>query len=154
MEQKTFEDNSAFRFGTVVLATWTISTVLILSGAWVVSKVTSNKSEPTYTNLITESYYKVMTANVNPDHTGQAVINLDNFKVPVKFSFENTVQHSGPITEPLINIKSLEIGPITDMSGKHHYRDFTNYQDHKGINAALVAHIKKKSTFGGCLNDY
>jgi hypothetical protein len=43
----------------------------------------------------------------------------------------------------VIDIHRLEIGVITDVSGKHQYRDFTNDLDHQGINTALVSYTSK-----------
>ena len=64
--------------------------------------------------------------------TGDALVKLEGFNIPVKFEFS---------TEPKIEITNLEIGSITTVYDKP-FNDFTTREDHKAINAALVAYIK------------
>ena len=74
-----------------------------------------------------------MGAHLSPK-ASDALIKLGGFYIPVKFSYDS---------EPKVEITSLEIGAITDVNGKG-YNDFTNYEDHKAINTALVTYINKR----------
>lgn len=65
-------------------------------------------------------------------NSGEALVKLEGFNIPVKFDFA---------TDPEIEITNLEIGAITTVYDKP-FNDFTTREDHKAINAALVAYIK------------
>lgn len=102
-----------------------------------------------HSEQVTKSSYEVMTAQLTSDITGEAVIDLDNFRVPVKFVFNSSVKQIGDLTDTEITIENLEIGVITDITGTHQYSDFTNWRDHKAINTALIAYIKKNKLLEG-----
>ncbi|MCU4397794.1 hypothetical protein [Acinetobacter junii] len=146
MEQNTIQSNSALPFGKVVLGTWAASSLLIFGIAWAVSSCdyqTAHSSQPSYAN-VAPSYYGIMTLKLTSDITGEAVINLDGFRVPVKFVFDKHPDSYGvPGSEfTAVDIINLEIGQITDANGNN-YKDFTIYDDHRNINAQLAAYIEK-----------
>lgn len=146
MEQNTIQSNSALHFGKVVFASWTAASLLVVGIAWAVSSCgyqTAHSSQPSIAN-ITPSYYGVMTLKLTSDITGEAVINLDGFRVPVKFVFDTHPDSYGvPGSEfTAVEIINLEIGQITDANGNN-YKDFTIYDDHRNINAQLAAYIEK-----------
>ncbi|WP_212388440.1 hypothetical protein [Acinetobacter junii] len=146
MEQNTIQSNSALPFGKVVLGTWAASSLLIFGIASAVSSCdyqTAHSSQPSIAN-VTPSYYGVMTLKLTSDITGEAVINLDGFRVPVKFVFDKHPDSYGvPGSEfTAVDIIKLEIGQITDFKGNK-YRDFTIFDDHRNINAQLAAYIEK-----------
>lgn len=146
MEQNTIQSNSALPFGKVVLGTWAASSLLIFGIVSAVSSCdyqTAHSSQPSYTN-VAPSYYGIMTLKLTSDITGEAVINLDGFRVPVKFVFDTHSDSYGvPGSEfTAVEIINLEIGQITDANGNN-YKDFTIYDDHRNINAQLAAYIEK-----------
>lgn len=146
MEQNTIQSNSALHFGKVVFASWTAASLLVVGIAWAVSSCgyqTAHSSQPSIAN-VTPSYYGVMTLKLTSDITGEAVINLDGFRVPVKFVFDTHPDSYGvPGSEfTAVDIIKLEIGQITDFKGNK-YRDFTIFDDHRNINAQLAAYIEK-----------
>lgn len=151
MEQNTIQSNSAFQFGKVVLGTWATASLLIVVIAWAVSSCdyqTAHSSQPSIAHVTPSyygpSYYGVMTLKLTSDITGEAVINLDGFRVPVKFVFDTHPDSYGvPGSEfTAVEIINLEIGQITDANGNN-YKDFTIYDDHRNINAQLAAYIEK-----------
>lgn len=146
MEQNTIQSNSALPFGRVVIGTWAASSLLIFGIASAVSSCdyqTAHSSQPSIVN-VNPSYYGVMTLKLTSDITGEAVINLDGFRVPVKFVFDTHPDSYGvPGSEfTAVEIINLEIGQITDANGNN-YKDFTIYDDHRNINAQLAAYIEQ-----------
>lgn len=146
MEQNTIQSNSALPFGKVVLGTWTTASLLVIGIAWAVSSCdyqTAHSSQPSIAN-VTPSYYGITALKLTSDITGEAVINLDGFRIPVKFVFDTHPDSYGvPGSEfTAVEIINLEIGQITDANGNN-YKDFTIYDDHRNINAQLAAYIER-----------
>lgn len=136
MEQSSLFNNPAYRFTAGAIGTWIVITIaLFLALVAYNSKASANaKPAPIPTNqYVFVSEFEVMGARLSPK-SSDAMIKLGGFYIPVKFSFDQ---------EPKVEITNLEIGEITDVNGKG-YNDFTNYQDHKAINSALVAYINKR----------
>lgn len=159
MEQKAVLDNppvSTLPFWKVLTGTMVIASGLIFGSAAALEKYDrykASKAMPVYnqhSEQVTKSSYEVMTAQLTSDITGEAVIDLDNFRVPVKFVFNSSVKQIGDLTDTEITIENLEIGVITDIAtGKNKFSDFTNWRDHKAINTALIAYIKKHHLLEG-----
>ncbi|ENX57621.1 MULTISPECIES: hypothetical protein [Acinetobacter] len=158
MEQNATLDNppeTTLPFWKVLTGTMLIASGLIFGVASALDKYDHFKAEqakPIYSQYaaeLTKSSYEVMAAHLSSDITGEAVIDMDNFKVPVKFVFNSKIQYSGVVAEPVIDIQILEIGVITNMAGTNEFSDFTNFEDHKAINAAIVAYIKKHNLLEG-----
>lgn len=159
MEQKALDDKPARAFANALIAwfkcafvaiiAWVIILLLVFLWAWGIEKVKASKTvtPPVYIepNLATQNYYQVATANLTSNITGEAVISMDRFIVPAKFVYDTSIQNG----ETVIDIHNLEIGVITDITGTHQYSDFTNWQDHKAINTALIAYIKKNKLLEG-----
>ncbi|ENW95749.1 hypothetical protein [Acinetobacter sp. NIPH 298] len=146
MEQKTIQSNSALHFGKAVFATWTAASISVIAIAAAVSSCdyqAAHSSTVTYAN-VQPSSYGVMTLNITSDNSGEAVINLDGFRVPVKFLFDKHPDSYGvPGSEfTAVDITNLEIGQITDANGNN-YKDFTIFDDHLNINAQIAAYIEK-----------
>lgn len=146
MEQKTIQSNSAFQFGKVVFSTWAVTSITLFGIATAITSCDYNlahSSTAPYAN-VTSSSYGVMSLQLTSDITGEAVINIDGFNVPVKFVFDKHKDSYGvPGSEfTAIEITNLEIGQITDSNGNN-YKDFTIFDDHRNINAQLAAYIEK-----------
>lgn len=146
MEQNTINHNSSFAFGKVVLTTWATASIAIIAITVGVSscEYQTAQSATTFTPNVQPSYYGIMALRITSDTTGEAVINLDNFRVPVSFVFDKHKDSYGVAGSEFtaVEITDLEVGQITDLNGNK-YRDFTNFDDHRNINAQLAAYIEK-----------
>ncbi|ENX02580.1 hypothetical protein F900_01026 [Acinetobacter modestus] len=148
MELKTIDDNtSVLKVVSVVLLTWLFAALFIFCWYWAINKVqASDTITPILEQqVITQDYYQVATTKLTSNITGDAIVSMGSFIVPVKFTFDTSIEHD----ESVIEINNLEIGVITDITGKHKYNDFTINLDHQGINAALVSYIKKHNLTEG-----
>lgn len=136
MGQSSLLNNPAFRFTAGAIVTWIVITIALFLALVAYNNKASASAKPTpipANQFEFVSEFEVMGAHLSPK-SSDALIKLGGFYIPVKFTFD---------TEPKVEITNLEVGEITDLNGKG-YNDFTNYQDHKAINAALVAYINKR----------
>jgi len=135
MEQTSIFGNPAYRFGAGVLAIWLVISLFIVGVFYLIWTSSSSNSSLPSANTTTYSYENEFSvaAGVIHQNTGEALVKLEGFNIPVKFKFN---------TDPTIEITDLEIGEITSVYGKS-FNDFTTRQDHRSINAALVAYIKQ-----------
>jgi hypothetical protein len=90
------------------------------------------------------SYYGVQTAEITGKTSGIAVIKLDGFRVNVSFDFETHPDSYGVQGSEFtaVDVTQLTINEITDINGKS-YSDFTDYNDHRNINALLKGFIER-----------
>ncbi|WP_151799106.1 hypothetical protein [Acinetobacter calcoaceticus] len=90
------------------------------------------------------SDYGVQTAKITGKTSGVAVIKLDDFRVNVSFDFETHPDSYGVQGSEFtaVDITQLTINEITNINGKS-YRDFTDYNDHRNINALLKGFIER-----------
>lgn len=97
-----------------------------------------------FTPQIQPSSYGVQTAQITGKTSGIGVIKLDGFRVNVSFDFEVHPDSYGvPGSEfTAVDITQLTINEIKDVNGKS-YSDFTDYNDHRNINALLKGFIEK-----------
>ena len=95
-----------------------------------------NKTAPAYT--------AVAALALTSANTGTAVIRLDGFTLDVSFDFEKVDDSYGvPGSEfTTAEITRLNVDKVLDDSG-YPVRDFTDFADHRNINAMLVAHMLK-----------
>ena len=145
MEQKTIEGNSALHFAKVVFASWATASIALVAVMATVSSCDYQAARSSATTQqVLHSYYGVMALKLTSENSGEAVINLDGFRVPVKFVFDKHPDSYGvPGSEfTAVDITNLEIGQITDANGNN-YKDFTIFDDHRNINAQLAAYIEK-----------
>ncbi|ENX00921.1 hypothetical protein F900_01905 [Acinetobacter modestus] len=136
MKQSSLLNNPAFRFTAGAIGTWIVITISLFLALVAYNNKASASAKPApipANQFEFVSEFEVMGAHLSPK-SSDAMIKLGGFYIPVKFTFD---------TEPKVEITSLEIGEITDING-HGYNDFTIHQDHKAINAALVAYINKR----------
>ncbi|WGM23783.1 hypothetical protein [Acinetobacter pittii] len=98
----------------------------------------------TFTPQTQPSSYGVQTAKITGKTSGIAVIKLDGFRVNVSFDFETHPDSYGvPGSEfTAVDVTQLTINEITDVNGKS-YNDFTDYNDHRNINAILKGFIER-----------
>ncbi len=136
MEQSSLLNNPAFRFTAGAIGTWIVITIALFLALVAYNNKASATAKPApipANQYVYVSEFEVLGAHLSPK-SSDAMIKLGGFYIPVKFTFD---------LEPKVEITSLEIGEITDVNGKG-YNDFTNNQDHKAINSALVAYINKR----------
>ncbi|WP_391485617.1 hypothetical protein [Acinetobacter pittii] len=90
------------------------------------------------------SSYGVQSAKITDETSGIAVIKLDGFRVTVSFDFEAHPDSYGVQGSEFtaVDITQLTIKEITDVNGKS-YSDFTDFNDHRNINALLKGFIEK-----------
>ncbi len=90
------------------------------------------------------SDYGVQTAKITGKTSGVAVIKLDDFRVNVSFDFETHPDSYGVQGSEFtaVDVTQLTINEITDVNGKS-YSDFTDYNDHRNINALLKGFIER-----------
>lgn len=90
------------------------------------------------------SSYGVQTAKITGKTSGVAVIKLDGFRVNVSFDFEAHPDSYGVQGSEFtaVDVTQLTINEITDVNGKS-YSDFTDYNDHRNINALLKGFIER-----------
>lgn len=103
---------------------------------------------PAQHNSIPE-FTAVAAMDISDDHSGTAVIRLDNFTLDVSFDFEQFEDSYGvPGSEfETAEITQLSIEHITDEYGNP-FPDFTDYNDHRNINEMLVQHMIKNRLLG------
>ncbi|NNP68931.1 hypothetical protein [Acinetobacter sp. Ac_5812] len=136
MEQTTILSNPAVRFGAGAIGVWVLMSLLIaaiFAAIWHNINAPLQNLPPTKEERYSFQNEFFVSAGAIHKNSGEALVKLEGFNIPVKFDFE---------TDPKIEITNLEIGQITTVYGKD-FNDFTNWEDHKAINAALVAYIKK-----------
>ncbi|MFA3055848.1 hypothetical protein [Acinetobacter pittii] len=106
------------------------------------SSLTSNAYN--FTPQTQPSNYGVQTAKITGKTSGIAVIKLDGFRLNVSFDFEAHPDSYGvPGSEfTAVDVTQLTINEIIDVNGKS-YNDFTDYNDHRNINALLKGFIEK-----------
>lgn len=90
------------------------------------------------------SSYGVQSAKITDKTSGIAVIKLDGFRVTVSFDFEAHPDSYGVQGSEFtaVDITQLTIKEITDVNGNS-YSDFTDFNDHRNINALLKGFIEK-----------
>lgn len=139
MEQTTILSNPAVRFGAGAIGIWFLMSLfiaLIFAAIWHNINISSSKPATKVPSVSATQQFEnefSVAAGAIHQNSGEALVKLEGFNIPVKFDFT---------TDPKIEITNLEIGQITTVYGKE-FNDFTDWKDHKAINAALVAYIKK-----------
>lgn len=92
-----------------------------------------------------QSEYGIVSLKMLDDVRGEAILNLDGFRLEIT-SFE-VVAHPDDYGVPgseFTNVEVIELGEIKvfDANGNP-YNDFTDYQDHREINAMIAGYIMK-----------
>ena len=118
------------------------SSALTLAALALIAKPEATEYKPSFSHA-QPSEYGVQTLKLD-GLTGVAVVKLDGFRVQVSFDFE---AHNDSYGVPgsdftAVEITNLAVDKITDANGNP-YNDFTDYQDHREINAMIAGHIMK-----------
>jgi len=92
-----------------------------------------------------QSEYGIVSLKMLDDVRGEAILNLDGFRLEIT-SFE-VAAHPDDYGVPgseFTNVEVIELGEIKvfDANGNP-YNDFTDYQDHREINAMIAGYIMK-----------
>ena len=126
---------------TLVAATVTIGALAFAYKPHAANTQVLHKSIPEFTT--------VAAMDISGEHSGTAVIRLDNLTLDVSFDFEPFEDSYGvPGSEfETAEITQLSIEHITDEYGNP-FPDFTDYNDHRNINEMLVQHMIKNRLLG------
>ncbi|MEO3355902.1 hypothetical protein ACPC5U_12845 [Acinetobacter haemolyticus] len=144
MEQNVLNHNSSNTLGKSLLVSCaaTITGFGIFTGAYAL--VTKPVESPIYSYANTQSTYGLLAVQITSESTGQAVFNLDGFRVFTSFDFEQIIESNGAIGGDLetIFIKSLAVDQVFDANGNN-YKDFINADDIRNMISIVSAHIAK-----------
>ena len=151
MEQNVLNHNRGYAIGKSLLKNCTAAAigVGVLTGAYaLVTKPL--EITPSYNYANTQSTYGVLAVQITSATTGQAVVNLDGFRVYTSFDFELVEEWNGAIggEQPTIHITNLAVDQIfTPNDGN--YGDFTNADDIRNMISIITAHIEKNKMVRG-----
>lgn len=150
MEQNVLNHNRGFTFGKSMLVScvFSVATLAFLAGAYdLVTKPPA--TAPALTSAKTKSVYGLLAVKITSENTGEAVINLDGFRVYTSFDFDKFVDsngtHGGEFTG--IEITNLAVDQVFDANGNN-YNDFTNSDDIRNIISVIKAHIQQNKMVG------
>ncbi|ENX60695.1 hypothetical protein F885_01803 [Acinetobacter higginsii] len=151
MEQNVLNHNRCYAIGKSLLKNCTAAAigVGVLTGAYaLVTKPV--EIAPSYNYANTQSTYGVLAVQITSETTGQAVVNLDGFRVYTSFDFELVEEWNGAIggEQPTIHITNLAVDQIFTPDGGN-YGDFTNADDIRNMISIITAHIEKNKMIRG-----
>ncbi|WP_334069804.1 hypothetical protein [Acinetobacter colistiniresistens] len=153
MKQIAINNNPSFQFGKVMLASWALATGAVGGAALIATKLTHSQPQPeapTYSFGNTHSDYGVLAVQVTSESTGNAVVNLDGFKVYTSFDFDSFQDSNGQLGGEFtaIEITNLSVDKVLTMYGDD-YGDFTNKNDIRNMITVITAHIEKNKMVEG-----
>lgn len=124
------------------IQTFLASTTIAMTALVLIAKPSTTEYKSGYEHA-QPSDYGVQTLKIDGE-TGVAVVKLDGFRVQVSFDFESYKDSYGvPGSDfTAVEITNLAVDQITDANGNP-YNDFTDYNDHRNINAMIAGHIMK-----------
>ena len=104
---------------------------------------------PAYNYANTQSTYGVLAVQITSETTGQAVVNLDGFRVYSAFDFELVPDDNGMLgsKDEAVFINNFAVERILTPDGKE-YNDFTNKDDIRNMITVITAHIEKNKMAG------
>ncbi|MCI3877738.1 hypothetical protein [Acinetobacter higginsii] len=151
MEQNVLNHNRSFAIRKSLLKKCAAATfgVGVLTGAYaLVTKPV--EIAPTYNFANTQSEYGALAVQITSDTTGQAVVNLDGFRVYASFDFELIEEWNSAIggEQPTIHITNLAVDQVFTPDGGS-YGDFTNADDIRNMISVITAHIEKNKMVRG-----
>ncbi|MCJ0830473.1 hypothetical protein MN869_18845 [Acinetobacter sp. NIPH1876] len=151
MEQNVLNHNRSFAFRKSLLKKCAAATfgVGVLTGAYALVTKPVEVS-PSYNYANTQSTYGVLAVQITSTTTGQAVVNLDGFRVYTSFDFELVDEWNGAIggEQPTIHITNLAVDQVFTPDGGS-YGDFTNADDIRNMISVITAHIEKNKMVRG-----
>lgn len=153
MKQIAIFNNPSFQFGKVMLTSWALATGALGGAALVVTKLTHSQPQPEasiYSFDNTKSDYGVLAVQITSESTGQAVVNLDGFRVYTSFDFDSFQDSNGQLGGDFtaIDIKNLAVDQVFTPNGDN-YGDFTNADDIRNMISVITAHIQKNKMVDG-----
>ncbi|ENV08948.1 MULTISPECIES: hypothetical protein [Acinetobacter] len=152
MEQNVLNHNRNYAMGKSLLKNCTVAALGIgaLTGAYaLVTKPV--EIAPSYNYANTQSNYGVLAVQITPDQrTGQAVINLDGFRVHASFDFEFVADDNGQLgsNDEAVYIYNFAVDQVFTPNGDN-YGDFTNADDIRNMISIITAHIEKNKMVRG-----
>ncbi|WP_312049180.1 hypothetical protein [Acinetobacter courvalinii] len=152
MKQICINSNPAFQFGKVMLTSWALATGAVGGAALIATKITHSQPQPEATTFSfgnTQSDYGVLAVQITSETTGQAVVNLDGFRVYSAFDFELVPDDNGMLgsKDEAVFINNFAVERILTPDGKE-YNDFTNKDDIRNMITVITAHIEKNKMAG------
>ncbi|MCH7381295.1 hypothetical protein [Acinetobacter higginsii] len=153
MKQIAINNNPSFQFGKVMLASWALATGAVGVAGLVVTKLTHSQPQPeapVYSFGNTQSDYTPVAVQITSESTGNAVVNLDGFRVYTSFDFERVEEWNGSLGGELstIHITNLAVDQVFTPDGGN-YGDFTNADDIRNMISIITAHIEKNKMVRG-----
>ncbi|MDS7927555.1 MULTISPECIES: hypothetical protein [Acinetobacter] len=150
MEQNVLNHNRGFTFGKSMLVScvFSVATLAFLAGAYdLVTKPPA--TAPALTSAKTKSVYGLLAVKITSENTGEAVINLDGFRVYTSFDFDKFVDSNGAQGGEFtgIEITNLAVDQVFDANGNN-YNDFTNSDDIRNIISVIKAHVQQNKMVG------
>lgn len=152
MKQNAINSNPAFQFGKVMLTSWALATGVVGGAALIATKITHSQPQseaPTYNFGNTQSDYGVLAVQITSETTGQAVVNLDGYRVYSAFDFELVSDDNGMLgsKDEAVFINNFAVERVLTPDGKE-YNDFTNKDDIRNMITVITAHIEKNKMAG------
>ncbi|AOA58298.1 hypothetical protein [Acinetobacter larvae] len=113
-------------------------------GAVGFSTVKSDAVAPVASPAAIPSTYELQSLVLTGDNSGTANILLDDFALNVSFDFEAIPDSYGvPGSEfTAIDVTQLSVNTVTTRDGNQ-FSDFTDYNDHRNINALIAGYMMK-----------
>ncbi|USX62828.1 hypothetical protein [Acinetobacter baumannii] len=150
MEQNVLNHNRSFTLGKSLLVScaFSIATLAGLVGAY--DLITKPPAiAPAFTSSKNKSVYGLLAVKITSENTGEAVINLDGFRVYTSFDFEKFIDSNGTSGSEYtgIEITNLAVDQVFDANGNN-YNDFTNSDDIRNIISVIKAHVQKNKMVG------
>ncbi|WP_343620831.1 hypothetical protein [Acinetobacter proteolyticus] len=151
MEQNILNHNRNYAIGKSLLKNCAVVTlgVGVLTGAYaLVTKPV--EVAPSYNYANTQSNYGVLAVQITSESKGQAVVNLDGFRVYTSFDFELVPDNNGQLgsNEEAVFIYNLAVDQVFTPDGGN-YGDFTNADDIRNMISIITAHIEKNKMVRG-----
>lgn len=151
MEQNVLNHNRSYISGKSLLKGCALAAITAgtLSGAYaLVTKPVD--IAPAYNYANTQSTYGVLAAQITSDSTGQAVVNLDGFRVYTSFDFKVVPDDNGMVGshDEAVFITNLAVDQVFTANGDN-YGDFTNADDIRNMISVITAHIEKNRMVRG-----
>jgi len=151
MEQNVLNHNRSYVSGKSLLKGCALAAITAgtLSGAYaLVTKPVD--IAPAYNYANTQSTYGVLAVQITSDTTGQAVVNLDGFRVYTSFDFKLVPDDNGQLgsSDEAVFIYNLAVDCVLTPSGGN-YNDFTNADDIRNMISVITTHIEKNKMVRG-----
>ncbi|MDH0562176.1 hypothetical protein [Acinetobacter courvalinii] len=151
MEQNVLNHNRSYISGKTLLKGCALAAITAgtLSGAYaLVTKPVDIAPAFNYAN--TQSIYGVLAVQITSDTAGQAVVNLDGFRVYTSFDFKLVPDDNGQLgsNDEAVFIYNLAVDRVLTPTGGS-YNDFTNADDIRNMITVITAHIEKNKMVRG-----